>query len=113
MGLLGRFRRKKHGDARRTDGPAMSVDHEAVKEHFTSFIRTRRGVEAYVEPATNVTAVSVILIATDGEWTRRALGSRRTAFELAQSLQIPVYDVNLTGYPNRMRVWNSRQRKRG
>lgn len=113
MGLLGRFRRKKHGDARRTDGPAMSVDHEAVKEHFTSFIRTRRGVEAYVEPATTVTAVSVILIATDGEWTRRALGSRRTAFELAQSLQIPVYDVNLTGYPNRMRVWNSRQRKRG
>ncbi len=112
MGLLGRFRRKKHGDARRTDGPAMSVDHEAVKEHFTSFIRTRRGVEAYVEPATNVSAESLILIATDGEWTRRAVGSRKTAFDLARSLEIPVYDVLLMGYPNRMREWNSRQRRR-
>lgn len=113
MGLFSRFRRKGAGDPRRVNGPDMLVDVKAVQAHFANFVQTRRGVEAYVEPATNVTAVSVILIATDGEWTRRALGSRRTAFELAQSLQIPVYDVNLTGYPNRMRVWNSRQRKRG
>lgn len=91
----------------------MLVDVKAVEAHFARFVQTHRGVEAYVEPATNVTAESVILIATDGEWTRRAVGSRKTAFEVAQSLRIPVYDVNLTGYPNRMRVWNSRQRKGG
>ncbi len=111
MGLLGRFRRRKVGDPRRSDGPAMAVDREAVKDHLKSFNETRRGVEAYVEPATNVSAESLILIATDGEWTRRAVGSRKTAFELAKSLDVPVYDVLLTGYPNRMREWSSRQRR--
>ena len=75
------------------------------------FIRTRRGVEAYVEPATNITATTVVLIAHDGEWTRRALPSRPVAFDVARSFDIPVYDVNLTGYPARMRQWTSRQRK--
>ena len=32
------------------------------------------------------------------------------AFDLARSLGVPVYDVNQTGYPQRMREWNSRQR---
>jgi glyoxylase-like metal-dependent hydrolase (beta-lactamase superfamily II) len=78
--------------------------------HLAEFVASRRGVEAYVEPPTNVTATTVILIAHDGEWTRRAAGSREAAFELARSLEVPVYDVNKTGYPNRMREWNSRQR---
>ena len=42
----------------------------------------------------------------------RAAGSRDSAFELARSLEVPVYDVLQTGYPNRMREWNSRQRKK-
>nr|WP_211356230.1 hypothetical protein [Lapillicoccus jejuensis] len=91
----------------------MAVDRAAVKAHLKEFADTRRGVEGYVEPATNVSAESLILIATDGEWTRRAVGSRKAAFELAQSLGIPVYDVLLTGYPGRMREWNTRQRKKG
>ena len=59
----------------------------------------------------HVTAESIVLVATDGEWTRRAVGSRKTAFELARSLDIPVYDVLLTGYPKRMREWSSKQRR--
>lgn len=89
----------------------MTVDIKAVREHFSSFAGTRRGVEAFVEPPTNVTATTVVLIAHDGEWTRRAVGSRETAFELPRALEIPVYDVNQTGYPSRMREWNSKQRK--
>ena len=54
---------------------------------------------------------SGLLVATDGEWTRRAVGSRKAAFELARSLDLPVYDVLLTGYPKRMRAWSSRQRR--
>ena len=111
MRLFGRFRRKVTGDPRRTDGPGMAVDRGAVREHLKAFSTSRRGVEAYVEPATNVTPESIVLVATDGEWTRRAVGSRRAAFELAQSLEIPVYDVLLTGYPKRMREWSSRQRR--
>lgn len=102
---------KVSGDPRRTDGPSMGVDRKAVREHLKDFSATRRGVEAYVEPATNVSAESLVLVATDGEWTRRAVGSRKAAFELAQSLGIPVYDVLLTGYPKRMREWSSRQRR--
>lgn len=89
----------------------MAVDRSAVLEHLRGFATTHRGVEAYVEPATNVSAESLVLVATDGEWTRRAVGSRKAAFELARSLEIPVYDVLLTGYPKRMREWSSRQRR--
>ncbi|MGV1009881.1 MAG: hypothetical protein ACOYBY_14915 [Dermatophilaceae bacterium] len=89
----------------------MTVDLSAVKAHFEHFVQTKRGVEAYVEPATNVSAHSVVLVATDGEWTRRAVGSRRAGFEIAQALGIPVYDVLLVGYPSRMREWSSRRRR--
>ena len=82
-----------------------------MRAHLEEFVLSRRGVEAYVEPATNVTATTVVLIAHDGEWTRRALPSRPVAFDVARSLDIPVYDVNLTGYPRRMREWTARQRR--
>jgi hypothetical protein len=93
------------------DGPGMTVDSNAVRDHLASFVSSRRGVEAFVEPPTNVTATTVVLIAHDGEWTRRAVASRDEAFELPRALGIPVYDVNQTGYPSRMREWNSRQRR--
>lgn len=93
------------------DGPGMMVDSNAVRDHLASFVSTKRGVEAFVEPPTNVTATTVVLIAHDGEWTRRAVVSRDEAFELPRALGIPVYDVNQTGYPSRMREWNSKQRK--
>jgi hypothetical protein len=111
MGWFGRFRGKVTGDPRRTDGPSMAVDQHAVRDHLKTFATSRRGVEAFVEPSTNVTPESIVLVATDGEWTRRAVGSRKAAFELARSLEIPVYDVLLTGYPKRMREWSSRQRR--
>ena len=91
--------------------PHGGGDLASARAHFEDFIGTRRGVEAYVEPATNITATTVVLIAHDGEWTRRALPSRPVAFDVARSFDIPVYDVNLTGYPARMRQWTSRQRK--
>src|SRR5450759_4101818 len=93
------------------DGPGMKVDSKAVKDHLASFVSSRRGVEAFVEPPTNVTATTVVLIAHDGEWTRRAVASRGAAGERPRDLGIPVYDVNQTGYPSRMREWNSRQRR--
>ena len=93
------------------DGPGMRVDSKAVRDHLASFVSSKRGVEAYVEPPTNVTASTVVLIAYNGEWTRRAVASRDEAFELPRALGIPVYDVNQTGYPSRMREWNSLQRK--
>ena len=112
-GPMAWWKRSRGGERRGpSDGPNMSVDQQAVRRHLQQFVDSRRGVEAYVEPSTNVTATTVILIAHDGEWTRRAAGSRQTAVELAQSLGVPVYDVLQTGHPGRMREWNSRQRRK-
>lgn len=81
--------------------------------HLASFASSRVGVEAYVEPATNVTPTTILLIATDGEWTRRRVPSPAAAWDFARAIEIPVYDVNQTGYPQRMRDWTARQRRPG
>lgn len=113
--LFGRGRVSSSGSAGagagRTDGPQMAIDLPAVTRHAREFVASRRGVEAYVEPATNITTTTVVLIAHDGEWTRRAVGSRKAGFTLGRELGIPVYDVNQTGYPSRMREWNRRNRR--
>lgn len=104
------FRRRKGGAPSQGSVAPSKDDARKAKAHFQEFAKSRRGVEAFVEPATNVTATTVILIAHDGEWTRRAVPTREGAFKLATDLHLPTYDVNQTGYPQRMRDWNSRQR---
>lgn len=79
--------------------------------HLEQFARTRRGVEALIEPRTTVTDTTLILIAGDGEWTRRRIGSPEEARRLGYRLGIPVYDVALVGYPQRMRDYNARRRR--
>jgi hypothetical protein len=84
-----------------------------VLAHLEEFARSRRGVEAYVEPPTAVTEMTVVLVATDGEWTRRRIPDGRAAGDLGASLGIPVYDVHATGYPARMREWTARHKRPG
>jgi len=79
----------------------------ATLAHLRDFVATRVGVEAYVEPATTVTPTTVMLVATDGEWTRRRVPDPQAAAQLARDLGIPVYDVQRTGYPQRVRDWNA------
>lgn len=112
MGWWDRLRGRRGRSGGRADGPDMSIDTGTVRAYLAEFARSRRGVEAYVEPATNMTATTVVLVAHDGEWTRRAVPSKQAAFEFARALGIPVYDVHQTGYPRRMRDWTSRQRRR-
>lgn len=83
-------------------GSAKSAD----RRHLEEFARARRGVEAFVEPQTVLTSTTVVLVAHDGEWTRRAVPDSQTAFSWANKLAIPCYDVNLVGYPQRMKDWN-------
>jgi hypothetical protein len=80
-------------------------------DHLEQFVRTRIGVEAYIEPRTMVTETTLMLIAHDGEWTRRRIDGPQGARRFAQRLNIPIYDVALMGYPNRMREYNARQKK--
>src|SRR3712207_1218699 len=111
MGCMAWFKR---GTTRRRRGGRASgngrVD-DAVTLHLTQFARTRRGVEAYVEPQTAVTQTTLLLVAYDGEWTRRVVPSPQWAHSFAESLQIPGYDAAVVGYPQRMRDYNTRNKK--
>lgn len=119
MGLFSRLRGLRARGGARTGGgrgarggrgePARGQD----SSHLAEFARTRVGVEAYVEPATNTTPTTILLIATDGEWTRRRVPEPAAAWDFARRIAIPVYDVNQTGYPQRMRDWTARQRRSG
>ena len=80
--------------------------------HLEQFVATRRGVEGYVEPRTAVTETTIVLVAADGEWTRRRIDGPDVARRLSRELAIPVYDAQVTGYPQRMREWSARQKER-
>ena len=109
MGWLNRTaKRVKRG---RTVATGNRVVEDAVTAHLTEFARTRRGVEAFVEPQTSVTQVTLLLVAYDGEWTRRAVPSAEWAHAFAGHLEIPGYDAAVVGYPQRMRDYNTRNKK--
>lgn len=96
MGLFNR--RKRHA----------AWDRGSTREdinHLREFVESRRGVEAYVEPVTMATETTVVLVAHDGEWTRRRVETPAEARELATKWQIPIYDAAIVGYPPRMREW--------
>ena len=73
----------------------------------------RSGVEAFVEPQTSVTQTTLLLVAGDGEFTRRRVASPQAAAEFARKVGIPVYDTNRVGYPQRMRDYSVRVSGRG
>ena len=77
--------------------------------HLQQWASARRGVEAFVEPRTAVTETTVVLVAHDGEWTRRRIDGPQVARRLSKELAVPVYDAQVTGYPQRMRDWSARQ----
>jgi len=99
---------------RRRGGASAASGRTASREdiaHLEQFALSRRGVEAFIEPRTAVTETTVILIAHDGEWTRRRVASPQAARQFGAKLGLPVYDTALVGYPQRMRDYNDRQRR--
>lgn len=100
---------KEIGDTSRS---ASADRRRQTLEHLAQFTATRVGVEAYIEPPNIDQPVSILLIATTGEWTRRRVPTAVDARKIAQELSIPVYDVNFTGYPQRMRDWNSAHKRK-
>ena len=73
--------------------------------HLREFARTRTGIEAYLEPRTAVTETTLVLVAADGEWTRRRIAGPRWARAFAAERAIPLYDAAIVGYPRRMREY--------
>jgi len=101
---VGWFRRRRSGSPAERGPDASDI------AHLEQFVKSRRGVEAFIEPRTTVTDTTVILIAHDGEWTRRRMPNPVVVRQFAQRLSIPVYDVQLVGYPKRMRDFNERKK---
>lgn len=90
-------------------GTLRSAD-PADLTHLKAFASSRKGVEGYLEPRTAVTEATLVLVATNGEWTRRRIGGSDQAEVFAKKLGLPLYDAGLVGYPQRMRDWTA-QRK--
>ncbi len=99
MGFLSR-RRNRPGVLR----AAESDDARYLKE----WVKSRSGIEGFVEPRTAVTETTLLLVAIDGEWTRRRVPSVEWAHDFANGAGIPSYDAAVVGYPARMREWNRR-----
>jgi hypothetical protein len=105
VGLFDRFRgNRRTGSSRQRHGH----NHGHNIAYLGAWAAQRRGVEAYLEPRTSVTPTTVVLVAHDGEWTRRRLDGPHGAYRLGRELGIPVYDVALVGYPRRMREYTAR-----
>ena len=105
---MGNFWRRKNA---RTDGGAVVSDRDSTKadmQQLREFTASRKGVEAFVEPKTSVTQTTMLLVASDGESTRRRVASPEAAAAFAKKLGIPCYDANRVGYPQRMRDYNVR-----
>jgi hypothetical protein len=105
VGLRDRFRRARPGTPRSGGSEEL--------EHLAQWASARRGVEGFVEPQTSTTATTLVLVAGDGEWTRRRVPSPQAAFSFGSDRAIPVYDVAAVGYPSRMREWTARRKAAG
>ena len=91
-------------------GSTVRAADSAGAAHLREFVATRRGVEGFVEPRTTVSEVTLLLVAHDGEWTRRRVPSVQWAHDFANKLGVPSYDAAVVGIPQRMRDYNRRQK---
>ena len=116
MAWWSRFRRgpKWSGptrDAARTGSTRVRAADRVDEQHLREGVSARRGVEGFVEPRTAVSEVTLLLVAHDGEWTRRRVPGVQWAHDFCNRYQVPSYDAAVVGIPQRMRDYNARVRK--
>jgi len=72
-------------------------------QYLRDWVVGRAFVEGFVEPETMVNEMSVVLVDEQGNYTRRRIGGPKGIDQVANMLGIMLYDVEETGYPDRMR----------
>lgn len=102
--------RRPSGDGTRTGSTTVRASDSADARHLKEFVANRRGVEGFLEPRTAVSDVTLLLVAHDGEWTRRRVPSTEWAHTFCNAHQVPSYDAAVVGIPQRMREWNRRKK---
>lgn len=108
--------RDRFGIRKWRGGKTATLDRQATNadvEALIAFAKSHQGVEFFVEPETFATDTTAVAVAHDGEWIRRRVGAPQVIGKVAHDLRLPVYDVQIVGYPPRMRAWNERNRDRG
>lgn len=98
--LFGRRRSRTSIKPPRGPGDTIRPEDQQV---LAEWIRGRAFVEGFVEPETMVNEMSVVLVDETGEFIRRRIGGPKGIDAVARALDIPLYDVEETGYPDRMR----------
>ncbi len=96
---------------RRNKPGTLRTAESADARYLEEWVRTRSGIEGFVEPRTAVTDITMLLVAVDGEWTRRRVPSIEWAHSFANKHAIPSYDAAVVGYPDRMREFNRRNKQ--
>lgn len=64
-----------------------------------------------MERPTAMAGFTLLLVAFDGEWTRRSVPSEKWARTFTGRHRLPCYDAGVVPYPQRMRDFNSRARR--
>lgn len=103
--MFDRFRRR--GKKPAGGGPSAKTLAE-----LEEFMASRRGAEAYVEPPTSVYAMTMVVVAADGEYLRRPVKDEKQARTLTRKHGVPLYDARIVGYPQRMRDYDRGLRSR-
>jgi hypothetical protein len=114
MRLFGRGRgvrlRRPSGDPARTGSTRVRASTNDDEQHLENFVSTREGVEGFVEPRTAVSDVTLLLVAWDGEFTRRRVQSAEWAYRFCQRRGIAAYEAGVVGVPQRMREYIKRKK---
>lgn len=95
-------RPRPRGRRARSPQPATAFD----GTELLAFVRSRRGVEVYLEPRTKLYGTSVLLVADDGEYLRRPVPDAEAARRFCSEHGVPMYDAARTGYPRRVRDYD-------
>lgn len=99
MGLFDRFKRRDDDDK---PSATRSPNGQAVAE-LKAFLAEKQGVEGFIEPQTSIYAMTLLLVAGDGEYLRRPVKHDKQARKLCDDHGIPLYAVRKVGYPQRMK----------
>ena len=108
MGFFDRFRRDRGvGKTPATRGPSA----QAIAD-LKEFMQSRDGIEGFIEPPTAVYAMTLLLVAGDGEYLRRPVKHAKQAGKLCDDNGIPLYEARKVGYPQRMKDYERGIRRR-
>lgn len=106
MSFFDRFRR-------RGKKPASGGANAKTVAELEEFMSSRDGVEAYAEPPTSIYAMTMVVVAADGEYLRRPVKDDKQARALTRKHGVPLYDARIVGYPRRMREYDDGVRRPG